>query len=130
MLNRAFACLVIAWLSGCGPAKSEEPAAQDATPIFGCYASPDAPSIKIDAAAISIIGTDKTFPYRYELPKIGTVLRIPMDAVIVGEQFLFKSSDDRFYRVLHSDAGPIVRIAFAPRGVVKDYRQATGGCRS
>lgn len=123
--------LVIACVSGCGPTEWQETPSQDPVPIFGCYTAPDAPSFKIDSAGVSIIGAKQRFRYRYELPKIGTVLRIPMDATIVDGRFVFEASKDRFYRVLHRDAGPVVRVVFGPSGVVKDYGlQPAANCGS
>lgn len=120
LVHPLFALMVVA---GCGDPEFSEPAAQDPAPILGCYTAPDAPSFVIDASTMKFSRDAKEVSYRYELPKVGTVLRVPMDAAIVHDRLTFTPSEDRFYRVLHTSAGPIIRIAFGREGLLRDYRR-------
>lgn len=115
--------LALMVVGGCDGPEFPEPEAQDPSPILGCYTAPDAPSFVIDASTMKFRGDAKNVSYRYELPKIGTVLRVPMDAAIVHDRLTFTPSEDRFYRVLHTSAGPIIRVAFGREGLLRDYQR-------
>ncbi|WP_452655578.1 hypothetical protein [Sphingomonas bisphenolicum] len=122
MISRIAYCLIFAMLAGSCSPSFPEPSAQDPSPILGCYVAPDAPWFVIDASTVKFAGDGKGVSYRYELPKVGTVLRVPMDAAIVDGRLIFTPSEDRFYRVLHTSAGPVVRVAFGKEGLLRDYQ--------
>lgn len=117
--------LVVAFVNGCGDFK--EPEARDATSIIGCYTAPDAPTFVVQAKVVKFAKDGTMVSFRYEFRTVGTVLRMPMVAETVDGQFDFTPADDHFYRVLHTDAGPIVRVAFGPDGTIVDYKRKSPG---
>lgn len=114
-------------LSGC--ADFDEPEAVDPTPVLGCYVAPESPTISIEQAGVQIGQSPGILSYRYEQAKVGMVLRIPMVASVDEGRFQLKSGDEHFYRVISTDAGPFIRVAFYPDGTVKDYqRRSLNAC--
>ena len=108
-------------LSGC--ADFDEPEGVDPTPVLGCYVAPELPAISIEQSGVQIGQNPEVLPYRYEQRKVGMVLRIPMVASVDEGRFQLKSGGEHFYRVLSTDAGPVIRVAFYPDGMIKDYQR-------
>jgi hypothetical protein len=116
------ACLAIALLlSGC--TDFDEPSAVDPTTILGCYLAPDAPALSIQQTGIRIGQGPEVLPFRYEQMKVGMVLAIPMIASSGEAGLELKGGEEHFYRVLMTDAGPVIRVAFGPDGTLRDYER-------
>ena len=108
-----------------------EPASQDPAPIYGCYVAPQAPSITIASAGVTIEDISETAPFRYEFAKVGAILRMPFVARFRDGQYKFDRSDDHLFRVVHTATGPTIIIASIPDGYVKEYhRSSTNECAS
>lgn len=130
MKNRVIASVALTLaVSGCSD--FEEPASQDPTPIYGCYVAPEAPSIAIAPAGVTIRGVSETAPFRYEFRKVGAILRMPFAAHYRDGQYRFDRSSDHLFRVVHTATGPTILIAFGPDGYQKKYRRSsTNECAS
>lgn len=101
----------------------DEPEAKDPSPILGCYGATQAPSFSLERAGIKIEGMTGHLPFSYQFRKVGMTLKVPLDAQLIDGQFKFKAGDDYIYRVFHTSDGPVIRIAFGPNGVIRDYAQ-------
>ena len=111
--------LLLSLLLGCS--EFREPEAQDPTPIFGCYMSASVPAFALGPQGLKIKSTQETVPFRYELRKVGMIVRAPISAELEGSRYVFRQSDDRFYRVMFSAGQPIIRVAFGKQGYLSDY---------
>jgi hypothetical protein len=111
-------------LSGC--TDFDEPSAVDPTPILGCYLAPEAPTLSIQQEGVRIEEGPEVLPFRYQQEKVGMVLAIPMVASVGGGGFELKGGEEHSYRVLWTDAGPVIRVAFGPGGTVRDYQRHSG----
>ena len=118
---------IVLIVSGC--TDFDEPAAVDPTPVVGCYIAPDAPSLRIQLNGVRIEQSPQILPFQYEQAKVGMVLAIPMVASVGQSGFELGSGDEHFYRVLWINGGPVIRVAFAPDGIIRDYeRSAKEAC--
>ncbi|HEX7873627.1 MAG TPA: hypothetical protein VF475_11990 [Sphingobium sp.] len=124
-----FALAIIAAVAACSD--FPEPEALDAAPLYGCYAAAGSPSLAVEATGVKIAGAGAAIPYRYEMHKIGAVLKMPVAAEMVGRKRSFQRSDDHFYRVLFVDGQPAIRVAFGKEGNLSDYvRYTSNDCRT
>lgn len=98
---------------------------QDPAPIYGCYAAPEAPSIKIASVGVTIDGISETAPFRYEFAKVGAIIRMPFAAHYRDGQYKFARSTDHLFRVIHTATGPTLLVAFGPNGRLKRYRRSS-----
>ena len=110
---------LVAAVAACSDFPERE--ALDATPIYGCYIASGSPTFIVKSTGVRIAGAKKTIPFRYEMHKIGAVLKIPIEADVVGGKNIFQQSDDHFYRVIFSGGQPIIRVAFGKEGYLSDY---------
>lgn len=77
-----------------------------------------------------IAGAEATIPYRYEMHKIGAVLKMPVAAEMVGGKSTFQLSEDHFYRVIFAVGQPVIRVAFGKEGNLSGYvRYSSSDCR-
>lgn len=53
------------------------------------------------------------------------VLSIPMAAVVESGELTMKRGERHFYRVLWSEDLPLIRFAFSPDAIVKDYERTS-----
>jgi hypothetical protein len=103
----------------------DKPAARDARSIYGCYTAPGAPSFSLSPAGMRVIGTSTAVPFRYEYAKVGYGIKVPLDASRSdGRSSFTPSSDDYFYRMTPSDAGPSFMVTFNPEGTVVTYSRS------
>ena len=78
-----------------------------------------------------IAGTEATIPYRYEMHKIGAILKMPVVAEVIDGKSSFQRSEDHFYRVLFVEGQPVIRVAFGKEGYLSDYvRYSSSNCRT
>ena len=127
MNNQMSVWLISLLLSGCTDLAA--PRAVDPAPVFGCYVASAAPALSLSQAGVQIAESPEVLPFRYEQAKVGMVLAVPMVASIDQSGFQLKRGKEHFYRVLWTEAGPIIRIAFGPEGTIRDYqRRSTSAC--
>ena len=113
--------------SGCGD--FDEPESLDPIAIIGCYTAAGAPSIKVTQNNVVIAGRPPAYGYKYEQRKVGMILRLPLTARTVDGQITFQESVDHLYRVVHTDAGPVIRVVVSPDASLVNYRrQPSEGC--
>ena len=53
------------------------------------------------------------------------VLSIPMVASVDEGGFHLERGEEHFYRVIWDDGRPIIRVAFAPDGTIRNYERRT-----
>ena len=117
MIILLFALAVV----GC---KFQEPSAQDASAIYGCYTAPGAPSFSLSRAGMSVEGFSAPIPFRYELRKVGYVLDVPIEANEISGRLAFLAGDRQFYRMVPSNAGPTFIVAFGPDATIENYKRS------
>jgi hypothetical protein len=97
--------------------------------IYGCYTAPDAPSFTLGSAGMRVKGASGPVPFRYEFKKIGYVVAVPLNADHSGGRFSFSRGNDHYYRMVPSDAGPTILVAFGDEGSLVTYmRSAPASC--
>jgi hypothetical protein len=121
-LQLALSATVVAAVSSCG---FHEPAADDASAIYGCYRAPNASSFDLGAGGLRIEGAAAPIPFRYEFRKVGYVLNVPLVAHEVAGHFRLLGGDSHFYRVVASGNGPVIVVASAPNNAVLNYTRST-----
>lgn len=107
----------------CGCTDFEEPATVDPAPVAGCYVAPEAPSLSFQETGVQIGQRPEILPFRYQQQKVGMVLAIPMVATIGENGFELRSGDEHFYRVLWTNEGPVIEVAFGPDGTLRQYQR-------
>ncbi len=113
------------------PSCADHRGREDASAIYGCYTAPDAPTLTLSAAGMRIDGLSEPVPFRYETTKVGYVVHVRLNADYAGGRFSFSRGDDHYYRVVASDAGPTILVAFGREGFLATYRRsATANCTS
>lgn len=124
------------WLSlsflflAAGCSEFKEPEAQDPSPVFGCYTSPDAPAFILGPDGFTITSTKEKIPFRYEFRKVGMIVRVPISAEFENRIYVFRHSSDHFYRAIFTDAGPMILMHFGAEAVRAEYRhQPTAACK-
>jgi hypothetical protein len=128
MMKSRYPTLLLSLLLGCS--EFREPEAQDPSPVFGCYMSSSAPAFALGPQGLMLNSTQKTVPFRYEFRKVGMIVRAPISANVEGGRYVFRNSDDRFYRVIFSAGQPIIRVAFGKEGYIVDYvRYPSTNCK-
>lgn len=127
MVKRSAHLAGVFFLFGC--ADFDEPEAVDPAPVLGCYVASGAGALSIEQEGVRIGDSSEILPYSYEHRRVGMILRIPMVASVVDGRLQLKSGNERFYRVLSTDDGPVIRVAFGPEGTVRDYqRRSLSAC--
>lgn len=108
-------------LYGC--ADFDEPKAVDPAPVVGCYVAPDAPALSVEQAGVRIGQSTEILPYQYQQRKVGMILIMPMVATVREGEFQIGGGEEHFYRVIWNDGRPIIRIAFGPNGIIREYKR-------
>jgi hypothetical protein len=120
------AVLLIAGVTACRP---DYRGLEDASAIYGCYTAPDAPSFTLSSAGMRAEGLSDPVPFRYELKKVGYVVAVPLSADYSGGRFSFSRGDEHYYRMVASDAGPTMLVAFGHEAFLVTYRRlASANC--
>lgn len=115
--------LILTALASCD---FDEPPAKDPSEIYGCYTAPDAPSFSLSSAGMRPEGSQVAVPFRYEFRKVGYVVNVRLVADEAEGRLAFSPGENHFYRVMPSDAGTIIVVAFGPAGTIKSYRRELG----
>ena len=125
-LFRIMPTLLLAALASCD---FDEPPAKDASAIYGCYTAPDAPRFSLGAAGMRVEGSQAAVPFRYELRKVGYAVNVPLLANVTERRFALSAGENHFYRMVPSDAGPTIVVAFGPTETTKIYtRKQSSNC--
>lgn len=112
---------MVLFLFGC--TDFDEPARVDPAPVAGCYVAPEAPSLSVQETGVRIGQRPEMLPFRYQQEKVGMVLAIPMVALIGENGFELRPGDEHFYRVLRTNEGPVIKVAFGPDGTLRHYKR-------
>jgi hypothetical protein len=103
----------------------EEPRAEDARAIYGCYAAKGAPSFFLSASGMRVEGSAAPIPFRYKSAKVGYGIEVPLDASRSNGRLSFvPSAEDYFYRRAPFSDPPVIIVAFGPDGTVVNYRRS------
>ncbi len=103
----------------------EEPRAEDAGAIYGCYAAEGAPSFFLSASGMRVEGAAAPIPFRYEYAKVGYGIEVPLGASRSNGRLSFvPSAEDYFYRRAPFSDPPVIIVAFGPEGTVVNYRRS------
>jgi hypothetical protein len=104
---------------------------EQASAIYGCYTAPDAPSFTLSSAGMRVEGLSQAVPFRYDYEAVGYVVEVPLTANHSGGRFSFSRGDDHYYRMVASDTGPTMLVAFAPEGIEVTYKRSVAtDCKS